>query len=66
MCVANSGTGPGRTMPFVLKSSIIRTDGRSVSIPVGAMIVASGGGSGKGVKPKQEKSTATPDPGKGK
>ena len=41
-------------------------DGRSVSIPVGAMIVASGGGSGKGAKPKQESSTATPDPGKGK
>jgi hypothetical protein len=41
-------------------------DGRSVSIPVGAMIVASGGGSGKGVKPKQENSTATRDPGKGK
>ena len=41
-------------------------DRRSVSIPVGAMIVASGGGSGKGVKPKQQSSTATPDPGKGK
>ena len=41
-------------------------DGRSVTIPVGAMIVASGGGSGKGVKPKQQGSTATPDPGKGK
>jgi hypothetical protein len=41
-------------------------DGRAVSIPVDAMIVASGGGSGKGVKPKQDRSTATPDPGKGK
>ncbi len=41
-------------------------DGRSLSIPVGAMIVASGGGSGKGVKPKQQSSTAAPDPGKGK
>lgn len=28
------------------------TDGRPVSIPVGSMIVASGGGSGKGEKPK--------------
>jgi hypothetical protein len=41
-------------------------EGRSVSVPVGAMIVASGGGSGKGSKPKPESSTSAPDPGKGK
>jgi hypothetical protein len=36
--------------------------GQSVSVPIGSMIVASGGGSGKGEKPKQK----TTDPGKGK
>jgi hypothetical protein len=41
-------------------------DGQSVSVPVGAMIVASGGGSGKGEKPKQQSSRATGDTGKGK
>jgi hypothetical protein len=41
-------------------------EGRSVSVPVGAMIVASGGGSGKGLKPKPQGSTDAPDPGKGK
>ena len=35
--------------------------GQSVSVPVGSMIVASGGGSGKGQKPKQQS-----DAGKGK
>jgi hypothetical protein len=40
--------------------------GRSVSVPVGSMIVASGGGSGKGGKPKQQTSRGTNDPGKGK
>jgi hypothetical protein len=38
--------------------------GRSVSIPIGSMIVASGGGSGKGDKPKQESSSEATDPGK--
>ncbi|WP_024508950.1 hypothetical protein [Bradyrhizobium sp. ARR65] len=32
-------------------------DGRSVSVPVGSMIVASGGGSGKGEKPKHSRAT---------
>jgi hypothetical protein len=32
-------------------------EGQSVHVPVGATIVASGGGSGKGVKPKSETST---------
>jgi hypothetical protein len=41
-------------------------DGRSVSIPVGSMIVASGGGSGKGQKPKQQSSRATANTGYGK
>ena len=44
--------------------------GQAVSVPVGAMIVASGGGSGKGEKPKQQSShrSATPpsDAGKSK
>ena len=30
------------------------SDGRSVAVPVGSMIVASGGGSGKGKKPQQD------------
>jgi hypothetical protein len=34
-------------------------DRRSVSIPVGAMIVASGGGSGKGDKPSRQNSRET-------
>jgi hypothetical protein len=38
--------------------------GQAVSVPVGAMVVASGGGSGKGAKPK--KSTPPTDAGKGK
>jgi hypothetical protein len=41
-------------------------DGRSVSVPVGSMIVASGGGSGKGEKPKQQSSRATANTGNGK
>jgi hypothetical protein len=41
-------------------------EGQSVAVPVGAMIVASGGGSGKGLKPKPQGSADTPDPGKGK
>jgi hypothetical protein len=41
-------------------------EGQSVSVPIGAMIVASGGGSGKGEKPKQKTSKETTDPGKGK
>lgn len=41
-------------------------EGQPVAVPVGAMIVASGGGSGKGLKPKPQGSTDTPDPGKGK
>ena len=42
--------------------------GQAVSVPVGAMIVASGGGSGKGEKPKQSSHRAAPpaDSGKGK
>ena len=39
--------------------------GQSVSVPIGSMIVASGGGSGKGEKPKQRTSKETTD-GKGK
>jgi len=39
---------------------------QSVSVPVGSMIVASGGGSGKGEKPRQKASRETTDPGKGK
>lgn len=42
-------------------------EGHSVSIPVGAMIVASGGGGGKGEKPKQRISPKILyPPGKGK
>jgi hypothetical protein len=41
-------------------------DGQSVSIPVDAMIVASGGGSGKGQKPKEKTSTEGTDPAKAK
>ena len=33
-------------------------DGRSVSIPVGSMIVASGGGGAKGEKPKSSRTTS--------
>ncbi len=40
--------------------------GQSVSVPIGSMIVASGGGSGTGAKPKQQTSKETTDPGKGK
>jgi len=39
--------------------------GQSVSVPIGSMIVASGGGSGNGEKPKQRASKETTD-GKGK
>jgi hypothetical protein len=38
--------------------------GQSVSVPIGSMIVASGGGSGKGWKPKQQTSKATGDTGR--
>jgi hypothetical protein len=38
---------------------------QSISVPIGSMIVASGGGSGKGEKPKQKTSKET-DPGKSK
>jgi hypothetical protein len=41
-------------------------DRRSVSVPVGSMIVASGGGSGRGDKPRQQSSRATGDTGNGK
>ncbi len=41
-------------------------EGQSISVPIGAMIVASGGGSGKGEKPKPKTSKDTSDPGKGK
>ena len=40
--------------------------GQSISVPIGSMIVASGGGSGTGAKPKQQSSKETTDPGKGK
>jgi hypothetical protein len=40
--------------------------GQSVSVPIGSMIVASGGGSGTGQKPKQKASKETSDPGNGK
>ncbi len=36
--------------------------GQAVSVPVGAMIVASGGGSGKGEKPKQQSSQRSSTP----
>ncbi|RZN23281.1 hypothetical protein [Bradyrhizobium sp. Leo121] len=39
-------------------------DGRSVSVPVGSMIVASGGGSGKGAKPKNSRATSSTGNGK--
>jgi hypothetical protein len=39
---------------------------QSFSLPVGAMIVASGGGSGKGEKPKNQSSRKTSEPGKTK
>ena len=35
---------------------------QAVSVPVGAMIVASGGGSGKGLKPKQQTSQSSTPP----
>jgi hypothetical protein len=41
-------------------------EGQSVSVPIGSMIVASGGGSGSGQKPKQKTSKETTDPGKSK
>jgi hypothetical protein len=41
-------------------------EGQSVSVPIGSMIVASGGGSGFGQKPKQKTSKETTDPGKSK
>jgi hypothetical protein len=40
--------------------------GQSVSVPIGSMIVASGGGSGYGAKPKPNTSKETTDSGKGK
>jgi hypothetical protein len=40
--------------------------GQSVSVPIGSMIVASGGGSGNGQKPKQEPPKAGGATGKGK
>jgi hypothetical protein len=39
-------------------------DGRTVSVPVGSMIVASGGGSGKGEKPKSSRSAGNTGNGK--
>jgi hypothetical protein len=39
-------------------------DDRSVSVPVGSMIVASGGGSGKGEKPKSSRITGNSGSGK--
>ena len=39
---------------------------RSISVPVGAMIVASGGGSGKGGKPKNQTSITRTESGKTK
>jgi hypothetical protein len=41
-------------------------EGQSVSVPIGSMIVASGGGGGNGGKPKPQTSRATGDTGKGK
>jgi len=38
---------------------------QSVSLPIGSMIVASGGGSGSGQKPKQKASKKSSDQGKG-
>jgi hypothetical protein len=46
----------GNTREAVLLKKLLReegTDGRSVPVPVGSMIVASGGASGKGKKPQQ-------------
>jgi hypothetical protein len=40
--------------------------GQPVSIPIGSMIVASGGGSGQGEKPKERSAKGTSDSGKGK
>jgi hypothetical protein len=39
-------------------------DGRSVSVPVGSMIVASGGGSGKGEKPRHSRAAGKTGNGK--
>jgi hypothetical protein len=39
-------------------------DGRSVSVSIGSMIVASGGGTGKGEKPKQSRATGNTGNGK--
>ena len=39
-------------------------DDRTVSVPVGSMIVASGGGSGKGQKPKSSRVTGNSESGK--
>ena len=41
-------------------------DGQSVSVPIGSMIVASGGGGGSGGKPKPQTSRATRETGKTK
>jgi len=41
-------------------------DGQSISVPIGATIVASGGGSGKGEKPKEKTSSDKADPAKAK
>jgi hypothetical protein len=59
----------GDTPEALLLKKLLRDAGaeaQSVAVPVGAMIVASGGGSGKGLKPKPQGSTDAPDPGKGK
>ena len=40
--------------------------GQTVSVPVGSMIVASGGGSGNGEKPKHAAAKEATDSGKGK
>jgi hypothetical protein len=52
----------GDTPEAALLKKLLRdeaADGRSVSVPVGSMIVASGGGSGKGQKPRQQNSGKT-------
>jgi hypothetical protein len=49
----------GNTAEAVHLKQLLRdagAPGQAVSVPVGAMIVASGGGSGKGEKPKQQSS----------
>jgi hypothetical protein len=55
----------GNTAEVAHLKQLLRAAGaveQAVSVPVGAMIVASGGGSGKGLKPKQQSSQQSSAP----